>query len=107
MTTADPILALPKGPSIAVLPFTNLGGDPAQDYFSDGLTEELIHLLTRIPRFRVVAWATASQLRGREEDLAGISQQLQRLPEAKGGLQRAGVGVEPARRGVRAPPTRP
>jgi len=62
--------------SIAVLPFANLTQGGADDYFSDGLTEELIHLLTRIPNLRVVAWTTASQLRGRERDLAGIRQQL-------------------------------
>ena len=54
--------------SIAVLPFKNLSGDPAQEYFSDGLTEELIHLVTRIPGLRVVAWDSASQLRGREHE---------------------------------------
>jgi TolB-like protein/peroxiredoxin len=62
--------------SIVVLPFTNLLAGTDDDYFSDGLTEELIHLLTRVPNLRVVAWATASQLRGRERDLAGIRQQL-------------------------------
>ena len=62
--------------SIVVLPFANLLAGPDDDYFSDGLTEELIHLLTRVPSLRVVAWATASQLRGRERDLAGIRQQL-------------------------------
>jgi serine/threonine-protein kinase len=62
--------------SIVVLPFANLTPDAGDDYFSDGLTEELIHLLTRIPGLRVVAWNTASQLRGRDQDLAGIRQQL-------------------------------
>jgi serine/threonine-protein kinase len=62
--------------SIVVLPFANLLQGTDDDYFSDGLTEELIHLLTRVPNLRVVAWATASQLRGRERDLAGIRQQL-------------------------------
>lgn len=62
--------------SIAVLPFTNLTAEADTDYFSDGLTEELIHLLTRIPRLRVVAWSSMSQLRGREQDLAGIRQEL-------------------------------
>lgn len=62
--------------SIVVLPFANLLAGTDDDYFSDGLTEELIHLLTRLPSLRVVAWATASQLRGRERDLAGIRQQL-------------------------------
>ncbi len=62
--------------SIVVLPFANLLAGTDDDYFSDGLTEELIHLLTRVPSLRVVAWATASQLRGRERDLAGIRQQL-------------------------------
>jgi serine/threonine-protein kinase len=54
--------------SIAVLPFTNLTPEAGTDYFSDGLAEELIHLLTRIPRLRVVAWSSMSQLRGREQD---------------------------------------
>lgn len=62
--------------SIVVLPFTNLTPDAADDYFSDGLTEELIHLLTRIPHLRVVAWDSASQLRGLEQDLAAIREKL-------------------------------
>ena len=72
-------VAVTNGPgkkSIVVLPFANLLQGTDDDYFSDGLTEELIHLLTRVPNLRVVAWATASQLRGRERDLAGIRQQL-------------------------------
>jgi TolB-like protein len=41
-STPDPVLAMPSGPVIAVLPFTNMSGDPAQDYFSDGLTEDIL-----------------------------------------------------------------
>ena len=74
--------------SIVVLPFTNLTPDAGDDYFSDGLTEELIHLLTRIPKLRVVAWDTASQLRGREQDLAGIRQQLNVGAVLRGSVRR-------------------
>ena len=83
MRAVAPEVAAPSLPahglgkkSIVVLPFENLLQGTDDDYFSDGLTEELIHLLTRVPNLRVVAWATASQLRGRERDLAGIRQQL-------------------------------
>lgn len=74
--------------SIAVLPFTNLTDAADTDYFSDGLTEELIHLLTRIPRLRVVAWSSMSQLRGREQDLAGIRQQLKVATVLRGSVRR-------------------
>ena len=74
--------------SIAVLPFANLLQGTEDDYFSDGLTEELIHLLTRIPNLRVVAWDTASQLRGRERDLAGIRQQLRVSTILRGSVRR-------------------
>jgi serine/threonine-protein kinase len=74
--------------SIAVLPFANLTPETASDYFSDGLTEELIHLLTRIPGLRVVAWSSMSQLRGREQDLAGIRQQLKVATVLRGSVRR-------------------
>ena len=85
------LAAVPKGSakkSIAVLPFANLTQGTGDDYFSDGLTEELIHLLTRIPNLRVVAWTTASQLRGRERDLAGIRQQLRVGTILRGSVRR-------------------
>ncbi len=74
--------------SIAVLPFANLTDDPGTDYFSDGLTEELIHLLTRIPRLRVVAWNSMSHFRGREQDLAAIRQQLKVATVLRGSVRR-------------------
>ena len=79
--------------SIAVLPFTNLTPEAGADYFSDGLTEELIHLLTRIPRLRVVAWSSMSQLRGREQDLAGIRQELKVATVLRGSVRRTPARV--------------
>ena len=48
-------LQLPDKPSIAVLPFTNMSGDPAQEYFSDGITEDIISALSRLRWFFVIA----------------------------------------------------
>ena len=62
--------------TVAVLPFADLGGKAEHQYFSDGLTEELIHALTKVPGLRVVAWNTAAQLRDRQQDLHTIREQL-------------------------------
>ncbi len=62
--------------NIAVLPFVNLSGNSEYQYFSDGLTEELIHSLTRFGGMRVVVWNTAAQLRERQQDIAGIHREL-------------------------------
>ncbi len=48
-TPAPPVLPLPDKPSIAVLPFANMNGDPEQEYFADGMVEESITALSRIP----------------------------------------------------------
>ena len=69
--TADPGVI-----TVAVLPFADLGGKPENQYFSDGLTEELIHALTKVPGLRVVAWNTAAQLRDRQEDVRSIGERL-------------------------------
>jgi serine/threonine-protein kinase len=63
--------------TVAVLPFADLGAKPENQYFSDGLTEELIHALTKVPGMRVVAWNTAAQLRDRQQDVGSIRDQLQ------------------------------
>ena len=47
-TDSGPVLALPDKPSIAVLPFQNMSGDPEQEYFADGMVEEIITALSRI-----------------------------------------------------------
>ncbi len=90
-TQDSPLAVASRGParkSIAVLPFTNLTPGAEDDYFSDGLTEELIHLLTRIPNLRVVAWTSASKLRGQESNLKGVRQQLHVGTVLRGSVRR-------------------
>jgi TolB-like protein/tetratricopeptide (TPR) repeat protein len=62
--------------TVAVLPFANLSSTADHDYFSDGLTEELIHALTKLSGMRVVAWNSAARLRGVEQDLVEVRRQL-------------------------------
>ncbi len=83
--------AIPAGnvqTSIAVLPFANLSPEAGDDYFSDGLTEELILLLTRVKELRVVAWYSASQFRGREQDLRAIRKDLNVGVALRGSVRR-------------------
>jgi serine/threonine protein kinase/Tfp pilus assembly protein PilF len=63
-------------PSIAVLPFANLSADKENEYFSDGLAEEIINALTKVPELRVIARASAFAFRGQERDLRTIGQRL-------------------------------
>jgi serine/threonine protein kinase/tetratricopeptide (TPR) repeat protein len=62
--------------SIAVLPFLNRGGNPDDDYFSDGLSEELINALGNLPGIKVTARSSAFQFRGQELDVREIGQRL-------------------------------
>ncbi len=62
--------------AIAVLPFANLSGDPTQDFFSDGITEEITTALARVPDLRVVARASTSRYKGERTDLLAIGQAL-------------------------------
>ncbi len=62
--------------TVVVLPFADLSLKPGNEYFSDGLTEELIHVLTKVAGLRVVAWTTAARLRERQQDIAAIREQL-------------------------------
>jgi serine/threonine-protein kinase len=83
--------AVPEQPAqtaVAVLPFANLSPETGDDYFSDGLTEELILLLTRVRGLRVVAWYSASQFRGREQDLSSIREGLKAAVILRGSVRR-------------------
>jgi TolB-like protein/Tfp pilus assembly protein PilF len=76
--------------TIAVLPFSNLSPQPDSSYFSDGMTEELIHALTRISGLRVVAWNTAAQLRDKQDDVGSIRRQLGVAHVLRGSVRNSG-----------------
>jgi TolB-like protein len=76
--------------SIAVLPFTNMSGDPDNEYFSDGLAEELINELAHVPGLKVVARTSAFAFKGRQEDIRTIAHALGVANIVEGSVRRAG-----------------
>jgi adenylate cyclase len=62
--------------SLAVLPFSNLSSDPEQEFFSDGMTEEITAALAKVPDLRVVGRTSAFQFKGQNQDLRAIGQAL-------------------------------
>jgi adenylate cyclase len=71
-----PVLALPDKPSIAVLPFQNMSGDPEQEYFADGMVEEIITALSRIRWLFVIARNSTFTYKGRAVDVKQVSREL-------------------------------
>jgi len=79
--------------SIAVLPFTNLSGDPAKDYFSDGMSEELLNLLARVPGLQVAARTSAFAYKGRNVDVREVGKELGVETVLEGSVRQAGAKV--------------
>lgn len=80
----------PRGGSIAVLPFTDMSPDGDQEYFSDGLSENLINALTRIREIRVAARTSAFSFKGRQVDVRSIGRDLEVGTVLEGSVQKAG-----------------
>jgi serine/threonine protein kinase/Flp pilus assembly protein TadD len=80
----------PALPSVAVLPFANLTSDAENDYFSDGLTDELISALARINGVRVVSRTSAFAMKGRSEDVQHIGALLHASSVLEGSVRKAG-----------------
>jgi adenylate cyclase len=76
--------------SIAVLPFVNLSGDPANEYFSDGITEEILNALAHVPNLRVAARTSSFAYKGKNEDIAAIAKNLRVNNVLEGSVQRMG-----------------
>jgi adenylate cyclase len=89
----SPLLALPREPSIAVLPFVNLSGDPKQDYFSDGLTEYLIDDLSRLPGLFVIARNSTFVYKGKAVSVAQVGRDLGVRLVLEGSVLKAGNQV--------------
>ena len=77
-------------PSIAVLPLVNLSRDPDQEFFADGLAEELLNLLAKVPGLHVAGRTSSFSFKGRNEDLRAIGQKLSVKTVLEGSVQRAG-----------------
>jgi TolB-like protein/tetratricopeptide (TPR) repeat protein len=76
--------------SIAVLPFVNMSGDKEQDYFSDGLTEELLNSLSRINALQVAARTSAFSFKGKDTDITTIAHKLNVSAILEGSVRRSG-----------------
>ncbi|QRM56202.1 adenylate/guanylate cyclase domain-containing protein [Sinorhizobium sp. BG8] len=84
------LLALPDKPSIAVLPFINMSGDPEQEYFADGLTEDIITALSLYRWFFVIARNSSFSYKGRAVDVKQIGRELGVRYIIEGSVRRAG-----------------
>jgi eukaryotic-like serine/threonine-protein kinase len=80
-------------PSVAVLPFANLSADPENEFFSDGVTEDIIGALTRVPGLRVAARASSFAFKGRDAELRAVGEQLGVRTVLQGSVRRAGNRV--------------
>src|SRR5216683_7379457 len=89
----SPSLPLPDKPSIAVLPFTNMSGDREQEYFSDGITDDLTTALSRLPDLFVIARTSAFTYKGKEVNVQDVSRELGVKYILEGSVEKAGGQV--------------
>lgn len=89
-------------PSVAVLPFVNMSGSADNEYFSDGLTETLLHMLAQIPELRVAARTSSFAFKGDDVDIREIADALGVAHVLEGSVQRAGDRVRITAQLIRA-----
>jgi TolB-like protein/Tfp pilus assembly protein PilF len=82
--------SVPEQPSIAVLPFVNMSADKENEYFSDGLAEEILNLLAKIPHLKVIARTSSFAFRGKEQDITKIAEALRVQNILEGSVRRSG-----------------
>ena len=88
-----PAHAAPDTPSIAVLPFQNMGGDPAEDFFGDGLVEDIITTLSKLAGMRVIARNSTFVYKGKSVDIREAAKQLGVRFILEGSVRKAGARV--------------
>jgi len=93
VAVARPALPLPDRPSIAVLPFTNMSDDPDQDYFANGVVEDIITSLSRIKWLFVIARNSSFVYKGREVDIKQVGRELGVRYLLEGSVRKAGGRV--------------
>ena len=98
--TTEPVVE--TGPSVAVLPFINMSGDADNEYFSDGLTETLLHMLAQLPKLRVAARTSSFAFKGTNTGIEEISKTLGVAHVLEGSVQKAGNRVRITAQLIRA-----
>ena len=86
-------LEVPEKPSIAVLPFDNISGDPEQEYFSDGITEEIITALSKVPKMFVIARNSTFTYKGMPVKVQQVGEELGVQYVLEGSVRKAGNRV--------------
>jgi TolB-like protein/Flp pilus assembly protein TadD len=94
--------AAPEEKSIAVLPFANISSDKDQDYFADGLSEELLNLLAKIPELQVAARTSSFYYKGKDVKLAEIARELRVAHVLEGSVRKSGNRVRVTAQLIRA-----
>jgi TolB-like protein/class 3 adenylate cyclase len=93
MVTAQPRLTLPEKPSIAVLPFQNMSADPEQEYFADGMVEEIITALSRIRWLFIIARNSSFTYKGKPVEVKQVGRELGVRYVLEGSVRKAGQKV--------------
>jgi adenylate cyclase len=89
LAQAKPALPLPDKPSIAVLPFQNMSGDPEQEYFADGIVDDIITALTRMRWLFIIARNSSFTYKGRAVDVKQVGRELGVRYVLEGGVQKS------------------
>jgi TolB-like protein/tetratricopeptide (TPR) repeat protein len=102
--TGPSALASPEvaASSVAVLPFVNMSGDPENEYFSDGLSETLLHMLAQVSELKVSARTSSFAFKGQDQDIRTIASSLGVAHVLEGSVQRAGGRVRITAQLIRA-----
>jgi adenylate cyclase len=93
MSTTGEALALPDKPSIAILPFDNMSGDPEQEYFSDGITEDIIMALSRLRWLFVIARNSTFTYKGRAVDVKQVGREMGVRYVLEGSVRKSGQRI--------------
>ena len=101
-TISAAIPAIETDPSIAVLPLVNMSSDKEQEYFSDGISEELLNLLAKVPKLRVIARTSSFGFKGKDTPIAEIARQLHVASVLEGSVRKSGDKVRITAQLIRA-----
>ena len=99
---APSLLASDPRPSIAVLPFVNMSPEKDQEFFSDGLSEQMLDLLAKVPQLRVIARTSSFSFKGKEVDAATIARTLGVSHLLEGSVRKSGNRLRISAKLVRA-----